>query len=174
MWSQPARAAQSAVGQPPMGCLARWPVGNAGPNAAMPEMQRWRAARSQTSVLATTIVEVHRMSRSTKLCVALGSIVLPLGCASSDVRYISPYPARWVKQQIRLYEMPTSDAPGSVTRKVIYAGGPAYFIASPCCDKYDYFYDSRGVILCAPSGGFTGRGDGSCDEVFGAASAKDL
>ena len=115
------------------------------------------------------------MSRSTKLCVALGSIALLLGCSSSNARYVSPYSAKWVKQQIRLYEMPTSDAIGSVTRKVLYAhGAAAYFIASPCCDKYDYFYDSRGVILCAPSGGFTGRGDGSCPEILGTASAKDL
>ena len=114
------------------------------------------------------------MSRSTKLWVALGFIVLLLGCASSNVRYVSPYSAKWVKQQIRAYEMSTSDAVSKVRRKVIYAGGPAYLIPSPCCDKYDYFYDSRGVVLCAPSGGFTGRGDGSCEEILGTASAKDL
>ena len=114
------------------------------------------------------------MSRSTKLWVALGFIVLLLGCSSSTVRYVSPYSAKWVKQQIRAYEMPTNEAVSKVTRKVIYAGGPAYLIPSPCCDKYDYFYDSRGVILCAPSGGFTGRGDGSCPEILGTASANHL
>jgi hypothetical protein len=71
------------------------------------------------------------------------------------------------------YEMPTQEAATKVTRKVMYAGKPAYLIPSPCCDKFDYFYDARGVILCAPSGGFTGRGDGSCPEVLGTASAKD-
>ena len=111
------------------------------------------------------------MSRSTKLWGALGFIVLLLGCSSNNVRYVSPYSAKWVKQQIRAYEI---DAVTKVRRKVIYAGGPAYLIPSPCCDKYDYFYDSSGVILCAPSGGFTGRGDGSCEQIFGTASAKDL
>ena len=114
------------------------------------------------------------MSRSTALCVAHGSIALLLGCSSSNAQYVSPYPTRWVKEQIRLYEVPRSDAIGQVRRKVMYAGGAAYLISSPCCDKYDYFYDSRGVILCAPCGGFTGRGDGSCDDLFGAASPKDL
>ena len=114
------------------------------------------------------------MSRSTKLWVALDFIVLLLGCSSNTVRYVSPYSTNWVKQQIRAYEMPTNEAVSTVTRKVIVAGGPAYLIPSPCCDKYDYFYDSRGVILCAPSGGFTGRGDGSCPEILGTASAKDL
>lgn len=114
------------------------------------------------------------MSRSTKLCGGLSLIVLLLGCASSNARYVGPYSAKWVKQQIRAYEMPTNEAASRVTRKVIYAGRPVYLIPSPCCDKYDYFYDSRGIILCAPAGGFTGRGDGSCPEILGTASAKDL
>ena len=115
------------------------------------------------------------MSRSTRLCVTLGAIVLLMGCASSGttVRYVGPYSARWVKQQIALYEKPTSETTSQVTRKLTYAGKPAYLIPSPCCDKFDYLYDARGVILCAPSGGFAGRGDGSCPDVLGTASAKD-
>ena len=114
------------------------------------------------------------MSWSTKLCVALGSIALLLGCSSSNGRYVSPYSAKWVKQQIRAYEMPTNEVVSKVTRKVMYADQPVYLIPSPCCDKYDYLYDSRGAILCAPSGGFAGRGDGSCDAILGTASSKDL
>ena len=114
------------------------------------------------------------MSRLTRLCVALGSIVLLIGCSSSNaVRYVAPYSAKWVRQQIELYETPTNDVVSKVTRKLIYAGKPGYLIPSPCCDKFDYLYDSRGVILCAPSGGFAGRGDGSCPEVLGTAGAKD-
>ena len=115
------------------------------------------------------------MSRLTKLCVTLGSIALLFGCASSsNVRYVGPYSAKWVKQQIEVYEMPTKEGVSQVTRKVMYAGKPAYLLPSPCCDKFDYLYDSTGVILCAPSGGFAGRGDGSCPEVLRTASAKDL
>jgi hypothetical protein len=114
------------------------------------------------------------MSRSAKLWGALGFIVLLLGCSSSNVRYVSPYSTKWVKQQIRAYEMRTNEVESQVTRKVIYAGNSAYLIPSPCCDKFDYFYDARGVIVCAPSGGFTGRGDGSCPEILGTASPRDL
>ena len=113
------------------------------------------------------------MSRSTKLCAALGFTAL-LGCSSSNVRYVSPYSTKWVKQQIRAYELPTNEGVSNVTRKVVYGGNSAYLIPSPCCDKFDYFYDSRGVILCAPSGGFTGRGDGICPAILGTGSAKDL
>jgi hypothetical protein len=109
---------------------------------------------------------VSPMSRSTRLCAALGFIALLPGCSSSNARYVSPYSTKWVKQQIRAYEM---RGPSQVTGKGIHADKPVYLIPSPCCDKYDYFYDSRGVILCAPSGGFTGRGDGSCPEILGTA-----
>jgi len=114
------------------------------------------------------------MSRSTRLCAALGFIALLLGCTSSNGRYVSPYPTKWVKQQIRAYEMPTNSGVSQVTRKVIYAGNSAYLIPSPCCDKFDYLYDSRGVILCAPSGGFTGLGDGSCPELLPGVRARGL
>jgi hypothetical protein len=97
-----------------------------------------------------------------------------LGCSSSNARYVSPFSTKWVKQQIRAYEMPTNEGVSQVIRKAIYGGNSAYLIPSPCCDKFDYFYDSRGVILCPPSGGFTGRGDGTCPAVFGTGSDKDL
>ena len=113
-------------------------------------------------------------SRSAKRSAFLGFIVLLFGCASSDVRYVSPYSTKWVKQQIRAYEVRTNDGVSGVTRKVIYAGSAAYLIPSPCCDKFDYLYDSRGVILCAPSGGFAGRGDGSCPEILETGRPKHL
>lgn len=106
------------------------------------------------------------MSRPSGLGFVLSLIVLLLGCSSGrSVRYVSSYSARWVKQQINAYEMRTQVST-SVTRKVIYEGKPAYLIPSPCCDKFDYIYDSKGVILCAPSGGFASGGDGSCQELL--------
>ena len=105
------------------------------------------------------------MSRPSGLGFVLSLIVMLLGCSSGgSVRYVSPYPTRWVKQQINAYDLRTAST--SVTRKVIYAGEPAYLIPSPCCDRFDYLYDSKGVILCAPSGGFAGGGDGSCRDLL--------
>src|SRR5262245_15993153 len=103
------------------------------------------------------------MSRSTSLCIVFATIGLLFGCSSSNGRYVNPYSTRWVKQQIRAYE---TRSPSQVTGKVVYAGNSAYAIPSPCCDKFNYLYDSRGVILCAPSGGFTGRGDGNCPPEY--------
>src|SRR5690349_3674772 len=113
------------------------------------------------------------MSRLSRLCVTFAFMMLLLGCSSSNVQSAGPHSARWVKRQITLYEAPAKRATSRVTSKSIYAGEPVYLIPSPCCDKFDYLYDSRGFIVCAPSGGFTGRGDGNCPEGIGAATAKD-
>jgi len=113
------------------------------------------------------------MSRLTKSVAALGSIMLVIGCSSNTLQNRGPYSARWVKHQINLYETPTKQATSRVTRKVIYGGNAAYLIPSPCCDKFDYLYDGRGSIVCAPSGGLTGRGDGNCPAGLGTAPAKD-
>lgn len=43
-----------------------------------------------------------------------------------------------------------------------YQGQNAYLLISPCCDMPNHLFDEAGVRLCAPSGGFTGRGDGKC------------
>ena len=43
-----------------------------------------------------------------------------------------------------------------------YGDGVAYYVKAGCCDQLDPLVDARGVLLCHPSGGFTGRGDGKC------------
>ena len=115
--------------------------------------------------------EVNRMLRSSRRLLSLGCILL-LGCSSGPVRYVSPYPTPWVKQQIAAYEASTLQNSSRVRQSVTYEGKRAYLIPSPCCDQYDYLYDASGVILCAPSGGFTGGGDGSCPDVLATAAER--
>lgn len=51
-----------------------------------------------------------------------------------------------------------------------YKGEATFFVRSQCCDQFDYVYRSDGTVLCAASGGFTGRGDGRCIDYFTSAS----
>jgi len=45
----------------------------------------------------------------------------------------------------------------------IAADGVQYFfIKSDCCDQFDELYDADCNYVCAPSGGFSGGGDGQC------------
>lgn len=39
-----------------------------------------------------------------------------------------------------------------------------YYVTSDCCDQYNYLFNDSCEIICAPDGGFTGKGDQKCPE----------
>jgi hypothetical protein len=39
-----------------------------------------------------------------------------------------------------------------------------YYFNAACCDQFSTLYNDKCEIICAPDGGFTGRGDGKCPE----------
>ena len=39
---------------------------------------------------------------------------------------------------------------------------PVYLATAPCCDLFNGLYDREGRYVCAPTGGFSGAGDGKC------------
>ena len=41
-----------------------------------------------------------------------------------------------------------------------------YLAMGDCCDQYDQVYTSDCSLLCAPSGGLTGKGDGKCPDFY--------
>ena len=47
-----------------------------------------------------------------------------------------------------------------------------YFGDADCCDQYNLLLDSDCQVLCAPSGGFSGKGDGKCSDFFKEATEK--
>lgn len=48
----------------------------------------------------------------------------------------------------------------------IYKGKKVYLAKAQCCDFYDLLYDENCKELCAPTGGFSGRGDGKCPDFI--------
>ncbi len=52
-----------------------------------------------------------------------------------------------------------------------YKGKTVYLFNASCCDQFNYLYDENCNIICAPSGGITGRGDGRCADF---ASGRDI
>jgi hypothetical protein len=50
-----------------------------------------------------------------------------------------------------------------------YKGKTVYYFTSNCCDQYNVVYDADCNYLCAPDGGYTGRGDGKCADFKAAA-----
>ena len=39
-----------------------------------------------------------------------------------------------------------------------------YYLLSPCCDQYNLLFSETCDTICAPDGGFTGKGDQKCPE----------
>ncbi|MCO4095355.1 MAG: hypothetical protein HEQ37_19225 [Acidovorax sp.] len=67
-----------------------------------------------------------------------------------------------VKRLIEKYESQGHESLATGITKYVFDGRNYWLIISPCCDMFNYLYNAEGQVLCAPSGGFTGQGDGRC------------
>lgn len=54
--------------------------------------------------------------------------------------------------------------PPAEVNEYTYNGQQVFLFSSPCCDQYNMLYDANCNTLCAPSGGFTGKGDNKCPD----------
>ncbi|MBI5858023.1 MAG: hypothetical protein HZB42_10310 [Sphingobacteriales bacterium] len=56
-----------------------------------------------------------------------------------------------------------SNAPIQID-EYLYKGKKVFFFTAQCCDQFNMLYDDSCKAICAPSGGFTGRGDLRCTD----------
>ncbi len=62
--------------------------------------------------------------------------------------------------------------PPAEVSEYIYQGKQVYLFSADCCDQYHQLYDEHCNVLCAPSGGLNGKGDGKCPDFSSAAQFK--
>ena len=62
--------------------------------------------------------------------------------------------------------------PPATVYEYLYKGKTVYGFSADCCDQYTTVYDENCNYICAPSGGFTGKGDGKCSDF--AQEAKEV
>lgn len=55
-----------------------------------------------------------------------------------------------------------------------YWGETVYYLPPHCCDIPGLLYSETCDPICAPAGGFTGKGDGGCDDFFEQRSQEEL
>lgn len=60
-----------------------------------------------------------------------------------------------------LKNSPVQNPPAKVWKWEV-DGQTYFYITSDCCDQYNFLYSTNCEIICAPDGGFTGKGDGKC------------
>jgi hypothetical protein len=68
----------------------------------------------------------------------------------------------WLRIRLADYDAQPGPAAPRAVWEVRWGDGLAYYVQAGCCDQLDPLVDARGVLVCYPSGGFTGRGDGKC------------
>lgn len=69
-----------------------------------------------------------------------------------------------VQQKIEdIKKQPKWNPPAEV-HEYLYNGKRVFYFSSPCCDQYNVVYDEDCNYICAPSGGYTGKGDKKCED----------
>ena len=58
-------------------------------------------------------------------------------------------------------KLPVWNPPAEV-HEYEYNGRKVYLISADCCDQFNSLVDENCNYICAPSGGFTGKGDRKC------------
>ena len=101
-------------------------------------------------------------STSTLLRIAgLAATLLVSACSSVD-KPAAPEPEFVVHENLLAAGRVDAKALARMTAHVGPDGQIVYLHMAPCCDQFNKAYDADGRYLCAPSGGFTGQGDGRC------------
>lgn len=68
----------------------------------------------------------------------------------------------WLQAKIWEFQSQPVTNPPRVVSKAVFAGKTVYYMAPVCCDIPSQLFDEEGKLICYPSGGITGRGDGKC------------
>jgi hypothetical protein len=64
-----------------------------------------------------------------------------------------------------MLDLITSNEPPACIQRYTYHDQVVFYTPIPgCCDRTSTLYDRCGTILCAPDGGYTGKGDGRCPD----------
>jgi len=70
----------------------------------------------------------------------------------------------WVNLLIKDFSDAKVQNPPASIIQYDYKGQTVYYVSSPCCDQYNNLYDKSKTLVCSPSGGITGKGDGKCPD----------
>ncbi|MCK4739384.1 MAG: hypothetical protein KAT46_05490 [Deltaproteobacteria bacterium] len=94
------------------------------------------------------------------------SVLLVLTGARSIANASDNKHPQWVYELIeKLGSSPVANPPAKVIQS-IYNNSTVYLLPPRCCDIQSVLYSEEGEIICNPSGGLSGRGDGRCTDFI--------
>lgn len=71
-----------------------------------------------------------------------------------------------VQQKIAQIKAQPKWNPPAEVNEYEYGGKRVFLFTADCCDRYIELYDASCEYLCAPSGGYTGKGDNKCSAFY--------
>ena len=84
----------------------------------------------------------------------------------NSCRKIEQSPPTCIQQRIEEIKAGPKWNPAAEINEYRYHGQSVFLVSADCCDQYMMLYDGSCIPLCAPSGGYTGKGDGKCADFF--------
>lgn len=101
------------------------------------------------------------------LLMTLLSSIIFLQCGKENENDAVP---ACVRAKISEIKAQTKWNPPAEVAEYLYNGKRVFLFTSDCCDQYIQLYDENCNYICAPSGGFTGHGDGKCADFYSSAT----
>jgi hypothetical protein len=71
-----------------------------------------------------------------------------------------------VQQKIDQIKAQAKWNPPAEVNEYTYQDKQVFLFTSDCCDQFIMLYDGSCNYICAPSGGFTGKGDNKCSDFY--------
>jgi hypothetical protein len=99
-------------------------------------------------------------------------IILQVGCKKDSeppIEYSEIFIPVCINQKIDEIKSHPKGWGAALISEYHYSDQKVYLFRMSCCDRYNLLYDNKCNYLCAPSGGFTGGGDGSCTDFYSTA-----
>jgi hypothetical protein len=90
-------------------------------------------------------------------------LVLSIANIGCSQKMIISTPSCIEKKIAEIKKEPRWNPPAEIN-EYEYLGKKVFLISANCCDQYITLVDENCNYLCAPAGGFTGKGDGKCKD----------
>jgi len=79
-----------------------------------------------------------------------------------------------IREKIEAIQQQPKYNPPATVYRYSYQNQYVYLFSSNCCDQYNYLYDKNCNVICAPTGGIIGKGDGKCSDFKQMATGETL
>ncbi len=119
------------------------------------------------------MISINRYSSVAQFLCASFSVLGMLVC-SSALAELKKEPAKDpAKGILEIIGFKSHQTPQAIYR-YSYKGKIVYLAEMPCCDQFNVLFSRDLLEICAPSGGFSGAGDGKCPDFVSKKRSEKL